>query len=182
MIAALVLFSLDSVAFLFDFILLLLSGEFSGIIDLLIRTWALVSLAMAVKFGLKAAKDPAPVQDDTAANAEENVYVPGEDGMSEVQRTLTIRRKKAYAGCAIKFVCYINGNEACSLTNGETQTLSVSGNSFDIGVMFSNGLATVSEKIPAGTEDLDYTVYVKSGFWAAKMFVVPTASIQKKKK
>ncbi len=182
MIAALVLFSLDSVLFFFDFLVSLLSGDLYGIIDLLIRSWALVSLAMAVNYGLKAAKEPKNVyEEETAENLYEDFYASKEDNTVETQRTLTIRRKKSYVGCAIKFVCFINGKEVCTLKNGETQSLTVSGKAFDIGVMFNNGLATATEKIPEGTEDLDYTIYVKSGFTAAKIFVVPTDSIPKKK-
>lgn len=175
MIAALVIFSVDSLFFLVDFLFALLMGEFTMILDLIFRVWALVSLAMGVSYGLKAAKEPAPAP---APNAEAGEYVPYEQVSDDVTRTLTVIRGKSFIGCAVPLVCYINGSEVFRLKNKESNTITVGGNSFELGVMFSNGLTSGSVTVPAGAENISYTVTIKSGMMANKVIFTPTATTE----
>ena len=62
MIAALVLFGVDSVLFFYDVIIGLAGGYFGSIVDVAFHVWALVDLILGVKHGVTAKKNPpAPV-------------------------------------------------------------------------------------------------------------------------
>lgn len=119
MIAALVFFSLDSLVFAFDFVTILLTGDYSFIMDLLFRIWALVSIIMGVVYGVKAKKEEQVKQD--APQTEESF----EDYISEASRTVTVIRKKTFVGCTISVVCFINGKAVCAVKNGEMQKIQI---------------------------------------------------------
>ena len=176
MIGALVLFSLDSLLFLPDFLAFLMQGDVTMILDLAIRIYALVSLAMGVSYGLKAKKE--------TANAAEAVptmvgsitdYVPdGESQIPDASRTVTVMRKKSFMGCAVPIVIYANGNELCRLKNGETQTVTVGSAAFELGAMFTNGLGAGNTIVPTGTDELTYQVSIKTGMMASHIVLTQT--------
>lgn len=180
MIGALVLFSLDSLLFLPDFFAFLLGGDFTMILDLVIRIYALVSLAMGVSYGLKAKKETAAAAEAVPAMADAMVgngtdYAPAYHGETfDVQRTVTVARKKSFVGCAVPIVICVNGNEVCRLKNGETQTVTVGSNSFELGARFTNGLGAGNTVVPAGTDALTYQATVKTGMMASQIVLTQT--------
>ncbi|MBQ9112480.1 MAG: hypothetical protein IJY08_02755 [Clostridia bacterium] len=176
MIAALVIFGIDSLIFLPDFILWVFE-DVSMILDMAVRVIALVTLILGVVAGLKAEKEP-KVAPETG---EGMAYTPagGESLDSEtadtaqMMRALTIKRKKKYTGCAIEFRCFENGKEICRLKNGKSQTVMVTAQAFEFGVMFANGLSSEKILVPAGTTEIAYTVEPKMGFSMAKIIITP---------
>lgn len=180
MIAALVIFSLDSALFLYDFIWLLIEGDFSYILDLVIRAWALVSLIFGVKYGLKAKAESAGDESEELSDAIED---PTEDATEVAEggaeRTITVTRKKSYIGCAILMICYANGKEVCQLKNGETKSFTVSDNSFELGVMLKNGMCSGSLSVDAGTDALNYKVAIKAGMMANTIVITPADEVAK---
>ena len=180
MIAALVMFSLDSVLFLIDFVSLLMQGDFSYIIDLAIRVWALVSLIFGVKYGLKTKAEAANKEPDEVCDVIEDTY----EEVTEVayggaERTVTVIRKKSYIGCAMPMICYANGKEVCQLKNGETKSFTVSDKPFELGAMFKNGMCSGSLSVDAGTDALNYKVAIKAGMIANTIIITPADQAEK---
>ncbi len=177
MIGALCMFSLDSVLFLVDFVAFLQAGDFTMIIDLLIRVWAIVSLILGVKHGLAAKKEAenAPLE-ATPAFAENGDAAP-DAAYSGFQRPLTLIRQKAFAASLVPMACYVNGKEVCVLKNGESQTVYAPEEAFELKVMLvaaNNGAFGVqpaptqgSITVDAGTAPLTYTLRMKSGLTTA---------------
>jgi hypothetical protein len=177
MIGALCMFSLDSVLFLFDFVAFLQAGDFTMIIDLLIRVWAIVSLILGVKHGLAAKKEAenAPLE-ATPAFAENGDAAP-DAAYSGLQRPITLARQKAFAASLVPMACYVNGKEVCVLKNGESQTVYAPEEAFELKVMLvaaNNGAFGVqpaptqgSITVDAGTAPLTYTLRMKSGLTTA---------------
>ncbi len=157
MIAALVMFSLDSVLFLGLFVTLLLAGDFSFVIDLLFRIWALASIIMGVVYGMKAKKEE-KTQQDTPTEYFEDDYIP------EFARTITVVRKKSFTGSAVPIVCYINQKPVCLLKNGETQKFQIDERAVQMTGALQNGVSLGSVNIPAGSADLSYEMVMKMGF------------------
>jgi hypothetical protein len=169
------MFSLDSVLFLVDFVAFLQAGDFTMIIDLLIRVWAIVSLILGVKHGLAAKKEAenAPLEADAAPAFAEN-----EDAAySGLQRPITLARQKAFAASLVPMACYVNGKEVCVLKNGESQTVYAPEEAFELKVMLvaANNGAFGAQAAPtqgsitvdAGTAPLTYTLRMKSGLTTA---------------
>ncbi len=169
MIGALVLFSLDSLLFLPDFLVFLLDGDVSMLIDLAIRIYALVSLAMGISYGLKAKKAAATVTEAIPTMAEVLAedgtdYAPADDDtFADFQRTITVSRKKSFYGCAMPLVIFVNGKEVCRLKNGESQTVTVGSSAFELGAQMSGGMCAGSTMVPEGTTALTYQAVIKSG-------------------
>lgn len=180
MIGALVIFSLDSLLFLPDFFAFLMQGDVSMILDLAIRIYALVSLAMGVSYGLKAKKETANAADAIPTMGDATVgvgadYVPSFDAqVSDVTREVTVTRKKSFVGCAMPIVIYVNGKEVCRLKNGETQTVTVGSNSFELGAKSTNGLCAGSTMVPTGTDALSYQAAIKTGMVANHIVLTRT--------
>ena len=181
MIGALVMFSLDTLLFLPDFITFLMAGDFSMILDLAFHVYALVSLAMGVSYGLKAKKEAAsaaeaiPTIADAMIGNETDYAAAQNDIFAGLQRTVTVTRKKSFVGCAIPIVIYANGQEVCRLKNGESQTVTVGANSFELGATLSNGLGAGSTIVPEGTTALSYQAAIKSGMMASRVVLTQTA-------
>jgi len=190
MIGALAFFALDSVIFVID---LISYPMIESIFDIIIRIYALVSLALAVKYGTDAkkevaAREAAEKAAAEAAAAEKAEAVEGDaDGENAEQtepatRSLTIRRKKAFVACAATVTVYVNGVSAAVLKNGTDASLSVPAGEFKLDVALGMGgsvSATNSFTIPASEGALDYTVIIKMGMVVANLSLVPTASLKK---
>lgn len=166
MIAALVLFGIDSLIFLVDFVSLIAVGEISMLMDLVIRVWVIVSLAQGVKYGLRVKKDEenaenesVPTAYDCDANGEEAF-----DEMASVVRTVTIARAKSFAGCAMQVSCCVDGKPVEMLKNGETKTIRISGKACELAILAPTGAASNVVGIPAGYENKSYTLKCKTGF------------------
>ena len=180
MIAALVIFSLDSLLFLVDFVSLLMQGEFSFLIDLVFHVWALVSLILGVKYGLKAKAESAGNENEELSDfIEDSNEDATEVADGGVLRTVTVTRKKSYIGCAIPMFCYVNGKEVCQLKNGETKSFEVSDKSFELGFMLKNAMCSGSIQVDAGTDALAYTAAMKAGMMANTIVITPTGEVEK---
>ncbi|MBO5047255.1 MAG: hypothetical protein J6D19_02470 [Clostridia bacterium] len=157
MIAALVFFILDSLLFVESLIAMLSAGEFSFILDLLFRIWALGSIIMGVVYGVRAKKE-AKEKKDAPVEEVQDEYI------SDIQRTITVVRKKSFVGSAVPIVCYVNGKAVCALKNGETQTFQIDERAVQMSGALSNGLGVGDIDIPAGTTNLTYEMVMKMGF------------------
>ena len=176
MIAAFVLFGVDSLIFLVDFVSLILVGEISMLMDLVIRIWVIVSLAQGVKYGLRVKKD-----EEEGIASEQDGEQSGEDvfdEMASVTRTITVTREKSFAGCALKLFIFTNGKEQESLKNGETQTVQIDGRECELVIMAANGAASDAVKIPAGYEGKRYTVKCKTGMTQMRILIEETSPVQ----
>ena len=170
MIGALVLFSLDTVLFLFDFFSYIAVGEYSSLLDLAFHVCAIVSLILGVKYGLIREKEEANTAAAEEILTEAAVEAPEEP---QLERTLTLTRKKSFVGCAALFVCFVDNKEVCRLKNGETKNITVSQSEFVLGVMLANGLSSEKIKIGTGSNDLFYQVSIKSGMMASTIEITP---------
>lgn len=184
MIGALVLFSLDSLLFLPDFLVFLLEGDISMLLDLAIRIYALVSLAMGVSYGIKAKKDAERAEEAVPTMGEALAtdgtdYAPAfESATPDVERTVTVTRKKSLVGCAIPIVLYVNGKEVCRLKNGETQSFTVGSNAFELGAQLSNSLGAGSTMAPTGTDALAYQAAIKSGMMTSHVVLTQMNNVE----
>lgn len=167
MIAALVLFSLDSLIFLPDFLLSSLSGDLSMLLDLFIRVWALVTLIQGVVSGFRVKKElaeAAQAAEFAGAEANEGDYFVADNAEFETaKRSMTITRKKSFACCAVPMVCYVNGEQVCVLKNGATATFEVPTASFELSTVINNGLVVGKIDIPYGDTSIAYQAVVKMG-------------------
>lgn len=173
MIAALVLFSLDSVVFLIDFVSLISAGDVSMLFDIVIRAWVLVSLALGVKYGLRVKNDEQEAEPESVPTAfdysarEEDAF----DEMSTVTRTVTVSRVKSFVACAIKLSCCVNGKPVEELKNGETKTVQIDGRACELAIMAPNGAVSNVINIPAGYDNKRYTVKCKTGFDTVRLIL-----------
>lgn len=166
MIAALVMFSLDSLLFLIDYIPYIAAGNFDGILDMVIRIWALGSLILGVKYGFRAKKE---VEETPAISTDGDV--PSEEVWQQT-RTVTVTRKKSFVGCAAPVVCHVNGREVCTLKNGETKNFAAPVGEFTLSASLSNGLGTGEVTVPAVIK-MEYDLKVKMGMTASKVVITP---------
>lgn len=180
MIAALVLFSVDTLLLLLDFAARLLIGDLSVIIDVLFHIYAIVCLAIAVKHGLAAKKTPAPEAAPTAPLITANGEVAAADAVvadeaTLVARTIVIQRKKGYVGCAVALRCYLDGVQVGELKNGAKLELTTSGAAHELMLMTPAGDAATAT-VSAGDEGHCYTVSMKMGMTATKLILEETTS------
>lgn len=167
MVAALALFSVDSLVFLIDFFAYLAAGDLSFIIDLIFRIYVLVSLIIGVVNRKQAVSVANGVQENTAnesINPENEAE--GNVDFYDTTRQLTVHRKKKFVGCAVAILVYANGKELGKLKNGQTETFTVPARTFHLRVAFSNGLSDNSIEIAAGESPIAYEVVPKMGFTA----------------
>ena len=170
MIAALVLFSIDTLFFLIDLFSYLALGDYSFLLDLVFHAWVLVSLILGVKYGLDMKKE-ALMEQAALASAPQTE---GEaENVCEGARQITLTRKKSIVGCAMRMAIYQNGQMICELKNGESKTVSVPAQGFTLAAAFTGGLVSNQIPIAAGTEPLSFTLVVKSGFIANTILFVP---------
>ena len=168
LIAALALFAIDTAILLIFTIEALAVGEISGIMDIVLHIYVLVTLAQGVSAGakLKANANSGEQAEENGAqnqavfenaNQQEVAFNPE---MATVSRTITLTRKKSFYGCAVKFECLIDGTKVDTLANGKTVSIQIDGNAHQLVV--KGGMA-VSKMlvIPEGTENFDFNVYLK---------------------
>ena len=167
MVAALVLFSVDSLIFLIDFFAYLAAGDLSFIIDLIFRIYVLVSLIIGVVNRKQAVSVANGVQENAAnENVNQGSETEGNVDFYDTTRQLTVHRKKKFVGCAVAILVYANGKELGKLKNGQTETFTVPARTFHLRVAFSNGLSDNSIEIAAGESPIAYEVVPKMGFTA----------------
>ncbi|MBQ8432915.1 MAG: hypothetical protein IJX28_08540 [Clostridia bacterium] len=172
MIASLVLFSLDSLIFC---VLELPYFDVSMLLDVVIRVWALVSLALGVKYGV-ALKDAPESEEPTLLNTDETAEAAddGQDELSFVERRITLTRAKSFVGCAIALSCIVDGKVVETIKNGETKTIRINGKACEFVVMSPNGDASEIMQIPAGYESRAYTVRCKTGMTSFRVILEET--------
>ena len=173
MIGALVLFGVDSLFFLLDFVSLLADGEFTMFIDLVFRIWAIGSLIAGVNYGLKAKKEKGAAENGENVDA---MFPQQEEIADDFPRQITVTRKKAFSGCAVAIVVFADGKEICQLKNGESKTISVPSRTFKLGGMFASGLASGDLTVPAESSCTSYQFAVKSGFTTAHIEITPMST------
>ena len=167
MIAALVLFSVDSLFFLIDLPAYLAAGDLSFIIDLIFRIYVLASLIIGVVNRKQAMLAANGVQENAAnENVNQGSETEGNVDFYDTTRQLTIHRKKQFVGCAVAILVYANGKELGKLKNGQTETFTVPARTFHLRVAFSNGLSDNSIEIAAGESPIAYEDVPKMGFTA----------------
>ena len=167
MVAALVLFSVDSLFFLIDLFAYLAAGDLSFIIDLIFRIYVLASLIIGVVNRKQAVLAANGVQENAAnENVNQGSETEGNVDFYDTTRQLTIHRKKKFVGCAVAILVYANGKELGKLKNGQTETFTVPARTFHLRVAFSNGLSDNSIEIAAGESPIAYEVVPKMGFTA----------------
>ncbi len=168
MIGALVLFSLDTLVFLPDCLLMLASGDFSMIIDLFFHGWVLFSLIAGVKYGVSMKKEPQePVESPEATADFEESFA------SATTRTVTVTRKKSFVGSAAEFVCFVNGREVCRLKNGASASFEAPSDAFALKVAFANEMAVGTLQVPAGESAQAYIAAIKAGMMANSIVITP---------
>ncbi len=167
MIAALVLFSVDSLFFLIDLPAYLAAGDLSFIIDLIFRIYVLASLIIGVVNRKQAMLAANGVQENAAnENVNQGSETEGNVDFYDTTRQLTVHRKKKFVGCAVAILVYANGKELGKLKSGQTETFTVPARTFHLRVTFSNGLSDNSIEIAAGESPIAYEVVPKMGFTA----------------
>lgn len=180
MIAALVLFSIESIFLLRDIILYMSANDFSSLsdlLDLLFHIIALATLIQGVIYGVKKKKS------DAAPEVSESLPVqePIDDGMEGVQRILTISRAKKFIACGVKYNIFVNDTLVGQLGNGDTVKLPITGHSCIVGVISLDATSHAMLTIPAGYSDLHYTANVTMSMKHAKISLEPTAFISAEK-
>ena len=168
MIAALVMFSLDTLLNLAD--LLLAPSVLTGV-TLAFHVYVLVSLAMGVKYGLDMKKEQA--EGATVAPAdpygmymqtpEAPVDGTAADAYADIRRTITVTRKKSFVGCAIPYAVYVDNRQVAMLKNGQTASFEVSGAAFTLRAGSTNGMLVGHIAVPAGMDHSNYEIATKMG-------------------
>ena len=156
MVASLVLFSIDTLLVLVDFISLATAGDLSYLMDLLIHAIVLFALIGGVKNGYSLRRAKAELQNTPAAAP----AAPADAGTG-LTRSITITRAASFAGCAARITCCVDGVAVAELKNKGTVTLTVSAGAHEITALLPAAAGGVS--VPAGTENKHYSIKVKAG-------------------
>ena len=163
MIAALALFSVDTLVLLIDVPFVIKGGDYTIIIDIVVHAIILFELAIGVKSGFamkKEAEDAAMQEQKAQAENDETV---SENDESKT-RSAVVTREKSFLGAVVPFIVYVNGREICRLKNGESQTVNVPSSSFELSVALNNGLANAKKTVEAGEEEISFVLKAKMGF------------------
>lgn len=186
LIAALVIFCIDTLLMVAMNIFTLASGDFEGIyvliFDLVFHVLAIVDLAIGVKYGRAAKIDGLPQEPDSVFSGEANSFEEGaqtrentETGgersyYSDYKRKVTLQRAKSFVGCAVAIFVYIDGKEVAKLKNGEVSDITVSGEPHELMCAFkSTGAESNIVTIPEGDTPLKYSVKINAGFTKASV-------------
>lgn len=162
MVAALVLFAIDTLLVLIDFISLAITGDFSYLMDLLIHAVVLFALILGPKHGYALRRAKAELQ-----SASVEAPTDPADAGTGLTRTITITREAAFAGSAARVTCCLDGAPVAELKNKETVTLTVSDAAHEITALLPAAAGGIS--VPAGSENRSYTFKVKMGFAAGQI-------------
>ncbi|MBQ4324944.1 MAG: hypothetical protein IJC29_04030 [Clostridia bacterium] len=182
MIAALVLFSLDSVFFLIDYVFLFTSEQYVFLIsytaDLVIRAVALWYLAWGVKHGFSArwaaqnAQGAQQQENPAYMTADAPVQGEAQDAAAaSVTRQITVTRQKSFAGAALRLICQLDGVQVAALKLGETATFSADGASHELLIFAGKGGSVEGVTIPAGTQNRSYVAKIKMGMLAGSVVI-----------
>ncbi|MBQ7408312.1 MAG: hypothetical protein IJW13_03465 [Clostridia bacterium] len=176
LIAGLVLFAIDTLILLGDFIALISMGDLSGIMDVVIHVYLLISIIVGVAGYYKnkdAMQEQQTINNDSVASETVDGKSEQDDGESENSvRTISVTRKKSFYGCAIAFDCYIDGKVVGKLTNGNTIQFEVSGANHVFTVDAKGGAINAGTvNIESSTQDVNYFVSLKTGAFSSSIIV-----------
>lgn len=168
MIAALILFSVDTIFLLIDAPTFLAFGDFSIFIDIIAHGIIIFELAVGVKAGnaLKREEMMAYSENITEDVTEDTNFQPTQ------LREIIITRQKSFVGCAIALVIYVNGREVCTLKNGQTEKFQAPITAFELSASLNNGFAANSIVVESGVANLYYDIKIKSGFTSTKIEII----------
>lgn len=162
MIAALALFSVDTLILFIDTIPVISVWEFSNYANVAFHVFLVVMLAMGVKYGIDYKKeqnqDTGELSQSLDIKAETNI----ETSVGTV-RKMTILRKKSFVGCMVGMDVYVNGNPVYKIKNGQSIVIEVPSDSFTLTASFSTGFAAGELFIEKGMEDINVVASVKMG-------------------
>ena len=171
LIVSLVLFVIDTVVLAVEIPAYIDFGDFSIFIDLIVHIIVIYELFVGVQAGLamkKEAIEAAQEEEDTSSPFDLDAELVSE---SAETREITVSRKKAFTGCAIPMLVYVNGMEVCQLKNGQSEKLVVPASAFELGVALKNGFAANKLTVENGSEPLAYTVWIKAGFASSSVVI-----------
>ena len=157
MIVAAVLFSIDTAIFFYDFVVYLLLGYYSGIVDAIFHVWALVSIIRGVVFAKKMKIEQQEIALATA---------PCEEYVSDFQRTVTVTYNKK---TKTTIVCFVNGKAVCVLKGGESHSFVIDERAVTLTGALTTGQPMGSVQIPSGTSNLSYEMALKNGISATPL-------------
>lgn len=176
MIAALVIFAVDTVVLLIDLPSYLQAGDFSIFLDIIVHGIVIYELVVGVIAGknLKKEEEQAKVQQQQSLPETESEQEVEMETATEPEqtRTLTITRKKSFIGCAVGIILSVNGTPVGVIKNGQTETLTVPMTDFQLGTVLPNGFAGNSATVPADEQPLKYTIQIKAGFTSSTIAIV----------
>ena len=158
LIGALVLFSIDTVMLLVDSISAISAGDTSFIFDILFHAYALYAIGSAIAAGKKAKKSNEEAVNAPSVNTEISAELTLE------RRKVVIEREKKFIGCAVMFICFIDGNEAIRVKNGETAEFSIDGNTHELAIMIGDTGRAASIQLREGLGTVNVKVSAKSTF------------------
>lgn len=164
MIGALVLFSIDTAILLVDFVSMLLSGSFGGIIDLAFHIYALGTIVSCVVYGIKG-KDVIEKEDiindfDEPKKIREDYS----EELASIERELVITKKKQAYGWALKSNLIIDGADKGVISNGEEKSIKLDGHSHTVAVVSGNGQYSETITLSSGYDSFKYIIEYKSHF------------------
>lgn len=106
---------------------------------------------------------------ETVAVLKDNQTSPENEGFFDnLQRQITIQRKKSFYGCAAKLDVVIDGVTVATLKNGQAQTVVISGSAHSMYAHFAHGNSEVLQ-IPEGTYDKVYEFSLAMKMTAAEV-------------
>lgn len=158
LIGALVMFSIDTVMLLIDSISAIAAGDVSFVLDILFHAYALFAIGSAIAAGKKAKKSNEEAMNAPAVNTEVSPELTLE------RRKVVIEREKKFVGCAVMFICFIDGNEVVGVKNGETVEFNIDGNPHELAIMIGDTGKAASIQIREGLSTVNIKVSAKSTF------------------
>ena len=167
LVAGLVLFAVDSVLFLIDLPAYLEAGDYSMFIDLAIRVYVIITLALGVKAGFSKEKDLTTAVQEAYANQT------SAEGEVEATREITVTRKKTFVAMAAQMIVCVNGTEVCRLKSGQSQTLTVPAKAFVLGAVFTMAGGSGEIIVPEVATSNTYKLSPKMGFTVVNIEITP---------
>ena len=189
MIAAVAMFSIDTIWVLIDFNL-----EMIG--NIIIHAIILIVLIGALIAGFKAKKavnqqDNIQISSDGTIHTEDNADSSLVDESqsfngnfewneySDIQRTITINRKKSFYGCGVLSTICLNGEPVGAVKNKQSTTIKIDGNSYKLTTVAPGGGGSNEVIIPAGEASKEYDIAPK--FCMASLLYGLSMNITEKK-
>ena len=161
MIAAMVMFGIDTAIMLVSYVPLIQTGEIALVIfDIIFHIYALGTIIACVVYGLKLKK----TQGGEELPSSTNNCDYSTDPLLET-RIITISKKKQNYGFAVECICCIDGKNVGTIKNGEEKEFTVDTNAHSLVIIVSTGFATEETAIQSGNENKSYEITYKFNFF-----------------